>query len=49
VIFSEQGELAIQCGNNALVIRKLQLPGKKPISGHDFLRGYKKYLGRKLI
>ena len=49
VIFSEQGELLIQCGKNALVIIKLQLPGKKPVTGPDFLRGYKKYLGQKLI
>ncbi len=32
--------LIIVCGNNALEINSLQLQGKKPISGKDFLNGY---------
>lgn len=37
--FLHQGNLAVQCGQDALVILKLQLEGRKAMSAADFLRG----------
>ncbi len=39
--FVHESKLAIQCGKDALVIKKLQPAGKKPMSGKEFLNGYK--------
>lgn len=39
--FNHQGKLAIQCGQNALHILKLQLPGGKPLSGVEFINGHR--------
>jgi len=41
-------ELSIACGKNALKIKKLQLEGKKEVSGEEFLRGYPKIVGCRL-
>ncbi len=38
--FSCKKRLAVQCGQDALIIEKLQISGKKEISGEEFLRGY---------
>jgi methionyl-tRNA formyltransferase len=38
-IFLHNGKLAVQCGKNALVIKELQLEGKKAMGGEEFLRG----------
>ncbi len=43
-IFSCKKKLAVQCGQNALIIEKLQISGKKEISGEEFLRGYQDYI-----
>ena len=40
-IFISAGQLAVQCGQDALVIKKLQVPSKKITSSADFLRGHK--------
>ncbi len=34
------GELHVECGQDSLKINKLQVAGKKPISGAEFIRGY---------
>jgi methionyl-tRNA formyltransferase len=39
--FIDQGQLAIQCGQDSLVILKLQLEGKKIMGSEEFLRGHK--------
>jgi len=39
-MFEHDGALAVQCGKNALIIEKIQVAGKKPISGSDFVKGY---------
>jgi methionyl-tRNA formyltransferase len=37
--------LAVQCGTDALIIKRLKMEGKNEISGEDFVRGYKDLLG----
>lgn len=39
-IFINNGQLAVQCGQDSLVIKKLQMPGKKIMNSVDFLRGH---------
>jgi methionyl-tRNA formyltransferase len=36
--------LAIKCGKNGLILEKVQIEGKKAMSGKEFLRGYKNVL-----
>jgi len=38
-------QLTLQCGEDVLVIEKLQLEGKNKISGKDFIKGYSKFIG----
>lgn len=45
-VFLTDGKLAIQCGDRALVVTKLQIEGGKPLSSEDFLRGHKDFIGR---
>ncbi len=40
VLTAEEGILMIQCGENALLVRELQLEGKKRMDVDDFLRGH---------
>ncbi len=37
--------LAVQCGSDSLIIRRLQLEGKKPMTSEEFLRGYRDFVG----
>jgi len=37
--------LAVQCGTDALIIKRLKMEGKNEISGEDFVRGYQDLLG----
>ena len=46
--FLHNGKLAVQCGQNALIIKKLQMEGKKEITAEEFLRGYKDIIGQTL-
>ncbi|MGI6374295.1 MAG: methionyl-tRNA formyltransferase [Patescibacteria group bacterium] len=39
-LFSHQQQLAVQTGSQALMITKLQLAGKRALTGQEFLRGY---------
>ncbi|MFA4834008.1 MAG: methionyl-tRNA formyltransferase [Patescibacteria group bacterium] len=45
-IFLYNSQLAVQCGKNALIIKKLQLEGKKETTAEEFLRGYKDIIGQ---
>lgn len=44
-IFSHNSALAVQCGQNALVVIKLQLEGKKVMEVDEFLRGNHSIVG----
>jgi len=46
-IFVHDGKIAVQCGENALVINQLQMAGKKPLSSEEFLRGHQDIVGKK--
>ncbi|MBU1870513.1 methionyl-tRNA formyltransferase, partial [Patescibacteria group bacterium] len=37
--------LAVQCGQNALIINKLQLEGKKELTSEEFLLGQRDFIG----
>ncbi|MFZ5391419.1 MAG: methionyl-tRNA formyltransferase [Patescibacteria group bacterium] len=41
--------LVIECRLDGLVIKSLQLAGKKPLSAEDFIRGQKSFLGTVLL
>lgn len=43
--FVYNSNLAVQCGQQALIIRRLQLEGKKAMSSEEFMRGYKDFVG----
>lgn len=47
-VFLQDGKLAVQCGQDALVIKKIQLEGKKEMETEEFLRGYAKFAGETL-
>ena len=40
--------LAVQCGRDALIIKKLQLEGKNELTSQEFLRGQKDFIGSTL-
>jgi methionyl-tRNA formyltransferase len=44
-LFLDNNKLAIQCGQDALIIKKLQLEGKKEMVTEEFLRGHKDLIG----
>ncbi len=44
-LFLHDGSLAVQCGQDSLIIKKLQLEGKKEMTAEEFLRGYKSLVG----
>lgn len=46
-ICNVNGNLHVECGQNSLLVNKLQLAGKNPVSGSEFLRGYPHYAGKK--
>ncbi|MGN0709853.1 MAG: methionyl-tRNA formyltransferase [Anaerovoracaceae bacterium] len=41
VISADKAGILVKCGEDALLIKELQLPGKKRVSAHDFLLGNK--------
>ena len=47
-IFLSDNKLAVQCGDGALIIKKLQLEGGKPMSAEEFLRGHADFVGTTL-
>jgi methionyl-tRNA formyltransferase len=44
-IFLHDKNLAVQCGDGALVIKRLQMEGGKPLSADEFLRGHADFVG----
>lgn len=47
-VFEIDSKPYVQCSQNILKIKKIQLAGKKVISGAEFLRGYSKIVGSSL-
>ena len=45
IFLTDDKKLAIQTGQNCLIILKLQLEGKKPMNSRDFLNGYPNLIG----
>ncbi len=45
VFLADNEKLAVQTGQNCLILLKIQLEGKKPMSAQDFLRGHRQILG----
>lgn len=43
--FVYNSSLAVQCGKDSLIIRRLQLEGKKAMTSEEFIRGYKDFVG----
>jgi methionyl-tRNA formyltransferase len=48
VFLGPKGELAVQCGQGAIRLEKVQLEGKKELSGREFLKGCKDLIGQAL-
>jgi methionyl-tRNA formyltransferase len=48
ILVLENSGVVVACGEGALQIRRLQLPGKKMLPAADFLRGVKLKVGQKL-
>lgn len=46
VFLTKDKKMAVQCGQNCLILLKLQLEGKKPVLAEDFLRGYPEIIGK---
>ena len=44
-VFLDNGRLAVQCGDEAIVIERLQMEGKKPMEVEEFLRGQSDFVG----
>jgi len=45
VFLTEDKKLAVRTGKNCLIIKDLQLEGKKPMSSDDFLKGHPEIVG----
>lgn len=45
-VYLDEGYLAVQCGQNSLLILELQLPGKKAMNIKEFLNGNKDIIGK---
>jgi methionyl-tRNA formyltransferase len=45
VFLTDNKELAVQTGNGILILKQVQLEGKKPMSAKEFLNGHKKIVG----
>ncbi len=45
VFLTENKELMVQTGNGILILKQIQLEGKKPMSAQDFLRGHSEIIG----
>jgi len=46
VFLTEDGQLAIQTGQDALAVKKVQIEGGKPMGSADFLRGHSELIGQ---
>jgi len=45
---SQEETFAVQAGDGCLAIRELQRPGRRPVSGPEFLRGQRDFIGSRL-
>ncbi|MFZ5559445.1 MAG: methionyl-tRNA formyltransferase [Patescibacteria group bacterium] len=45
VFLTDTKELAVQTGNGILILKQVQLEGKKPMSSRDFLNGHPEIIG----
>lgn len=45
IVLTNAGEIAIQTGQGALIVKKLQMAGKKSTDAQEFLRGHKNFIG----
>lgn len=48
VFQSENKKLSVGCGENSLILEELQLEGKNPVTGIDFLRGHQNIVSQNL-
>src|SRR3989338_4843982 len=48
VFLGQNNSLAVRCGQGAIRLERVQLEGKKEMSGEEFLRGYKNIIGQDL-
>lgn len=46
--FAENKELCVQTGNGILILKQVQLEGKKPMPSRDFLHGHSEIIGTNL-
>lgn len=47
-LLNKNGQLAVRCGQGAILILELQLEGKKALSVPEFISGYSRLIGQKL-
>lgn len=47
-VFAENKELMVQTGNGVLILKQIQLEGKKPMSARNFLNGHPEIIGSNL-
>ena len=45
LFLTNDNELAVKCGNNNLIVKKLQLEGGKILSAKEFLNGHRDFIG----
>jgi methionyl-tRNA formyltransferase len=48
VFLTDDKKLAVQTGNGVLILKQIQLEGKKPMSARDFLNGHPEIIGSSL-
>ncbi|MCH7759426.1 methionyl-tRNA formyltransferase [Patescibacteria group bacterium] len=48
IFLTKNKNLAVACQQNALILKKIQLPGKQIIKAHDFLNGYPEIIKARL-
>lgn len=47
-VFQNEKNLTVGCGENSLILEEVQIEGKKPMTGTDFLRGHQSILSQNL-
>ncbi|NKQ38110.1 MAG: hypothetical protein HF967_01285 [Methanosarcinales archaeon] len=45
VLICPQNEICIQCGNDFLLIKSLQIEGEKPMQSEKFIQNYPEFIG----
>lgn len=49
VFLTEKKELAVACQKNALILKKIQLEGKKQMTAKEFFNGHREIVGLKIL